>query len=938
MPTLTYDAQSFLLDGRRLWVTGCVLQYTRVPREEWSERIHAAKLCGFNTIVTSAVWQVHEPRPGQYDFDGAADLRHFLELCQRAGVYCIVKLGPFVGEDFDAGGLPTWLLRRDDVKLRAANGPFLESCSRYFSALADQIRDLQATATGGHNPVLAVQLESGWTCGDEGAAESYLGELARYAREAGFSVPTINANNLWQGLENEVDTWVGREQMIATLRQLSSVVTDKPKLISRFELNEPICWGSDGASDLHPLAIQRRLAEILAGGGQFVISPLTPGIAFGFGSGRFALGDGHFCVPSQTGASPLDEAGAPTDAYGPIRRIASFSNNFAKLFAVREPDYHPTTLDPMVKPAGKEPRFIVLDTRGPQGRVAFVMSEEPEKGAKSLPKERIASLLLAGGEPLRVDLGSQAVSWVLFDYHLAGRVILSYSTLNAFASLGTSFVCFGQSGSEGEVAINGSPLTVTVPKGKEPLIVEHEGATIVVCSEQQIDTCYVADDAVYVGVAGLAPDGSPIPLPGGKHAHWVDKNGRHEKVVIDGAPPARTSIKTLSLDEWKIAPAIDYAGGSSPRYAAIDGPGDLIDLGVPFGYGWYRLEMSSTAPKKLKLHMPEASDRIQLFQDGESLGVFGKGPGVEELPLTLSLKKGSQTIVALADNLGRASEGMHLDEKKGLYGHLWETTPIKAGKPKAETADPVNLLAWRSPMWELRPGDTSSAERVSWSFVHRKKSPVLLRYESLMRRVLLILNGEPVELFDRPGTGTRVFTAEELNRGNNTFQIALVEETPDDAAELKALAGSFSFEEASNCATEKAKWSFAKWEPPAPTAYKAPTKTEISSTVAMPTWWRTNVQLPAESGESPTYFEPKGLTKGQIYINGRHVSSYFVAEKPGASGRAVGPQSRYLLPKGWLEPGTLNELTIFDEQGGNPTHAKIVVDTSARVMARPGPV
>lgn len=935
MPTLTYDAQSFLLDGRRLWITGCVLQYTRVPREEWAERIHAAKLCGFNTIVTSAIWQVHEPRPGQYDFESGADLRHFLELCQRAGVYCIVKLGPYVGEDFDAGGLPTWLLRRDEVQLRAANGPFLEACSRYFSALADQIKDLQVTVAGAQNPLLAVQLESAWTCGDETAAEAYLGELARYTREAGFAVPTLNANNLWQGLEGDVDTWVGREQTIATLRQLSSVVTDKPKIISRFELNEPICWGSDGTSDLHPLAIQRRLAEVLAGGGQFVVSPLTPGIAFGFGAGRFALGDQNFCVPSPVGASPLDEAGAPADAYGPIRRIASFSNNFSKVFSVREPDYHPTTLDPTIAPSGKDPRFIVLDTRGPQGRVAFIMSEEPAKDAKSLPKKRIASLLLAGGERLNVDLGSQAVAWVLFDYHLAGRVVLSYSTLNAFASFGTSFVCYGQAGSTGEVAINGSPLAVTVPKGKDPLVVEHEGATIVVCNEAQIDTCFVADDAVYIGVAGVAPDGSPIPVPGVKHAHWINKTGRHDKVVIDGAPPARATAKSISLADWKTAPAQDYAEGSSPRYAAIDGPGDLIDLGVPFGYGWYKLEMSATAAKKLKLTMPEAGDRIQFFKDGESLGVFGKGPGAEAEPLALSLKKGTQTIVALADNLGRASEGMHLDERKGLFGHLWETTPLKVGKPKVEPLDPVDLLAWKTPLWELRPGDTTSSERLTWSFVHRKKSPVILRYTDLTRRVLLLINDEPVQLFDRPGTGTRVFTSDELNRGNNTFQITLIEETEDDAATLKELASVFAFEEGTNCATEKAKWAFAKWEPPAPTAYREPTKSEFSSTASTPTWWKTRIELPEEVAESPVYLEPKGLTKGQIYVNGRHVSSYFVAERPGASAKAVGPQSRYLLPKAWLEPGTLNEIILFDEQGGNPTNAKLTVDATSRVLARP---
>lgn len=942
MSTVTYDVQSFLLDGRRIWITGCVLQYSRLIREEWAERIHAAKLCGFNTILTSAVWQIHEPRPSQHDFEGSADLRHFLELCQRAGMRCVLKLGPFVGDDFDAGGLPTWLLRREDVELRKANSPFLESCSRYFSALADQVKDLQATAPatvpGSENPLLAIQIESGYTCGDEVVAEAYLGELSRYAREAGFTVPAINANNLWQGLENEIDTWVGRDAMIATVRQLSAVVPDKPKIISRFDLANPVVWGGTEDDDLHPMAIQRRMAEILAGGGQFIASPLSPGVVFGFGAGRLALGQDHFPVTSPIGHAPLDAAGVPTSSFGPVRRIASFSNNFSKVFAAREPDYHPTTLDPLVSPEGKEPRFIVIDSRGPQGRVAFVLSEEPARDSKKLPKNRVASLLLAGGERLSVDMGSQAVAWVLFDYHLAGRTVLSYSTLNAFASLGRTFVCFGAAGAQGDVAVNGSPLALTVPKGRDPLVVEHEGATIVVCSEELIDACFVADDAVYVGIAGLAADGSPIPQPGQKRAHWIDRTGKHERVVIDGAPPAKATSKTVTLEDWKIAPAEDYAQGTSPRFAAIDGPADMIDLGVPFGYGWYRLELNATSAKRPKLSMPEARDRIHFYHNGEHVGVFGSGPGASDEPVSLSLKKGSHTLVALADNMGRASEGQHLGERKGLFGHLWETTPVKPGKPKIETDEPVDLLSWRSPLWELRPGDSTSAERLTWAFVHRRKSPIIFRYEKLFGRVLLIHNGEPVELLDRPGSGALVFTHEQLNRGNNTFQIALVEETEDDQATLKDLASVFSFEEGSTNATEKAKWAFAKWEPPAPTAYRAPTKTELSSLTPTPTWWRTTLDLPADAAEAPVYFEPKGLTKGQIYLNGHHVCGYFVADKPGASARAVGPQTRYLLPRPWLEPGTINEIAVFDEQGGNPTHASLIMAHTERVLARPIPV
>ncbi|MEO0511526.1 MAG: beta-galactosidase [Planctomycetota bacterium] len=947
MPTVTYDAQSFLVDAKRLWLTGCVLEYARVPRDEWAERLHAASLCGFNAVLTSVPWMFHEPRQGQHHFEAQHDVRHFLELAQRTGLYVVLKLGPFVGGSFDAGGIPTWLHRRDDVDLRAASGPFLEACSKHFSAIADQVKDLQATAPGAGNPLLAVQVETNWTCGDDAAAVSYLGELARYVREAGFNVPALNANNLWQGLEGEIDTWVGNKQMLATLRQLSVVVPDKPKIISSFDVSDHAAWGGAPIAPPHPLAVQRRLGEILAGGGQFFVDPLSQGVPMGPARGRepggaFAGDDPRevlFPTSSPGGASPLDEAGAPAEAFGPVRRMAMFSSQFSRIFAARNAEHHPTCLDPDVEAVGKDNRFFVVDTQGQHGRAAFVFAEPPKPGEKAPTKPRAASLLLPRGEPLHVSLGTQAVAWVLFDYHLAGRTVLTYSSLNALAALDTIFVCFGAPGAEGEVAINGSPLRVTVPSGKDPLVVRHEGAVIVVCSETTADTCYVAADAVYVGIAGLTHEGDLLPLPGAKHAWKITKGSvtgePAEKVAMQAKLPAKSTPKALPLEPWKVAAAEDYSGGSSPRYAAIEGPAELTDLGTPYGYGWYRIEMKSSSAKKLKLSMPHLADRAQFFLDGESVGVYGRGPGAEAGPLVVPLKKGTRVLTALVDNMGRPSGGADIDEAKGLFGHLFETTAVKPGKPKIEIADPVDLLGWRSPLWRLRPGDGTGPERLTWAFMHRKKSPIILRIGHLPHRVLLLVNGEPVDILEQGTSPTLVFTSEQLKKGNNAFQFALIDETADDARSLKELVPLVSFEEGSTNATEKSAWAFAKWEPPAPTAFTDPSKSMLTSTASCPTWWRSRFELPVEAASVPVFLDASGLTKGEIFINGRHVCRYFVAERAGASAPPVGPQTRYLLPRPWLEPGSVNEVMVFDEHGGNPSKASVTADATRRVLGRP---
>src|SRR5690606_16942997 len=131
-----------MVDGRRIWLVSGSIHYTRVPRELWEERIWAAKLAGLNCIETPVFWNRCEPRPVQFDFSGDNDIRHFVELLGHAGMYCILRPGPFVGAQWDMGGLPPWLQSVKNIKLRTNNQPFLEASSRYITRLAEQVREL----------------------------------------------------------------------------------------------------------------------------------------------------------------------------------------------------------------------------------------------------------------------------------------------------------------------------------------------------------------------------------------------------------------------------------------------------------------------------------------------------------------------------------------------------------------------------------------------------------------------------------------------------------------------------------------------------------------------------------------------------------------------------------------------------------------------------
>ncbi|MDX9911360.1 MAG: beta-galactosidase [Phycisphaerales bacterium] len=898
MPSITYDGRSFMLDGRRLWLVCGSIHYARVPSRAWPDRIHAAKLAGVNTIVTPVFWNLHESRPGSYKFDEHLDLRHFVELIGRAGMRCILHVGPYVGAAWDLGGLPAWLSQSVGNALRGPNQAYLEACSRFITAVAGQVRDLQATSPRG-GPIIAVQNEANWTCGDDQAATAYLGELHRYIRESGLSVPVINTNNLWTSVEGEVDAWAGSDDMLGVVRQLGQVTPDHPRFVASLPPAPVRTWDAKEPDEPTPGGTVRKLAQVLAGGGQFNLDPFHGGTTFGFWGGRLTDHEAAWAAATHDRGAPLDEAGVPSASFHHVRRLCTFASRFTRVFSHLDPAHRPVMLDP------EGPGVSVAHVTGTQGGVAFVFGRPGES----------VSLLLPEGVALSTPVGASGVSWVLFDAHLTGYARLTYSSLPAIACIGKSLLCFGPAGSRGMIAINGSPVEVEVPRGDEPLITELEGVTLVVVNEALADLTYITDEQIVIGAAFLTPAGEPVPIAGRKLVWKIDAAG-HAHHVSAASPQAGKSRRT-TLTTWECAPAREYVDGSSPRFASIKGPDDLASLGSPYGYGWYRIQLRSSAAKRQHVMPTRGGDRLHVFTNGEGAGIFGLGPGAQR-EFTLALPKGDATLVVLADNLGRYVSGANMAEAKGLADHLWHVVPLKAGRATIEHGDPIEPLKFRSPLWEMRAGDTTHPARLTWKLQHRRKTPIILLIETFVRRGVVILNDEPIHFLGR-GSWDRVRIDEDkLRRGNNVIQIALLDEegpgSPDTEKALHELAKGVRLLEGTNCLTEKATWAFAKWEPPSPASFEPATKARGDG----PTWWRTRFQTPGD--RAPTYLDASGLTKGQIFLNDRNVCRYW-AQFDGSKGG----QKLYLLPSAWMRDDGDNELVIFDEQGGQPAKASLVV-------------
>lgn len=903
MPSVTLDGRSFMIDGRRVWLVSGRIPYARVPRESWAERIHAARHLGLNTIETPVFWNRHEIRPGKFDFSGDNDLRNFVDLVGKAGMYCILGLGPYVGSGWDLGGLPAWL---SGGSLRTNNPAFLESCSRFIGAVADQIKGWQVTAPGTGGPIVLVQCESHWTCGHDQVGEAYLGELTRYIRESGLNVPIINSNNLWKTVEGQVDGWSASGPMLGTMRQLVAVRPGQPRMVIDLPFGRPTVWGEAPGASQSPNRLVRRLAEVCAGGGQFNLTSLCAGTNFGFMGGRLGSAPDAFAATSDSSAHLIDEAGRTDGAYRAVRRLANAASRFGRVFSNLDPAFQPIG----VEPVGGEGACSVIHASGAQGGVAFVFGDEPEANK---PKLRVLTLTLSDGTTLPVPVQSNGVAWCLFGVNVSTRSRVDYTNLSAMGAVGQTLVLFGPAGATGMISVNGSPIEAAVPEDGPAAVVEHEGLTLVIVNESQVDGVFLLDDSVLVGVEGVKPDGTPMTESDAKTYLRVAADGTSRQVPVEhAAKKARVSRPVLGT--WSDAPVDDYLSGASPRFAAISGPSDLTSLGCPYGYGWYRITFESDRARRVHAVFPQAGDRLHLFSEGRSLGVVGLGPGAAT-EATIPMQRGEQSLVVLAENFGRFSEGAQLGEAKGLIGEVYEVAPLRAPKPEIESGPPLDVLAFRAPLWDVSEGDMTSPDRVTWQLHHRRKTPVLMTLPHPPESALLVVNDKVVAYLDRSGPSRVLLQPDLLGKGSGRVQIAPL--AHHDSEQLRTdLGASVRFEECVSRLFEEAKVSFAKWEPASASNYGGAKGRHAADT---PLWWKTT--LSGTSTEGALYLHATGLTKGQIYVNGRHLCRYFVAT---ASGKRVPPQERYIIPASWLRPDGLNELVLFDEHGANPSHVKVV--------------
>lgn len=188
--TFKFSETEFLLDDAPFQIISGEMHPARIPAEYWKQRIQMAKAMGCNTIAAYIFWNYHESDEGIYDFTTENhNIGEFIKTVQDEDMWLILRPGPYVCAEWELGGIPPYLLRIPDIKLRCMDPRYMAAAERYIARLAEEIRPYQITKGG---PVLMLQIENEY--GSFGNDRNYLLRLKEVWSANGIDIPTFTGD------------------------------------------------------------------------------------------------------------------------------------------------------------------------------------------------------------------------------------------------------------------------------------------------------------------------------------------------------------------------------------------------------------------------------------------------------------------------------------------------------------------------------------------------------------------------------------------------------------------------------------------------------------------------------------------------------------------------------------------------------------------------
>ena len=242
----------------------------------------------------------------------------------------ILRPSPYICSEWEFGGLPAWLLKDKNMRLRCSYKPYLEAVRNYYSKLIPKLAPYQIDHGGN---IILFQIENEY--GYYGNDTAYLEFLRDTMQEFGLTVPFVTSDGPWSEsvfqsgmLEGALPTGNFGSSAKWQFGQMKQFMGDhKPLMCMEFWNGWFDAWGEEH----HTTAPEKAAAELdeLLKEGSLNFYMFEGGTNFGFMSGR-NCGNKTADVTSYDYDAPLTEDGQITENTDFLRRLSQNMKRFMR--------------------------------------------------------------------------------------------------------------------------------------------------------------------------------------------------------------------------------------------------------------------------------------------------------------------------------------------------------------------------------------------------------------------------------------------------------------------------------------------------------------------------------------------------------------------------------------------------------------------------------
>ena len=708
---IDFDGRGFLIHGKRTFIVSAGIEYARVPRGLWHDRLLRIKRAGFNAVEIYTFWNYHEPKEGEFDFSGDQDLDSFLKLVKKMGMYTIVRVGPYYCGEWNFGGFPIWLKFKPGLRVREDNRPFLEAVDNFFNKLIPIVAKNQINRGGS---VIMVQLEnehnSAWGTVTPNA---YFSSLKNKTLSLGIEVPYY-----FSGLHPGNDPASNKPSLDDPMRP-------NPWFSSEYW---SVWFSNYGPQPNDSITYDRRTWKILAHGGNGY------NVYMAHGGSNFDYNNDRDMAASYDYGAAVGQGGDLRPIYYAFKKAAWFARSFQDILANSQDasSLFQTTINDSAltvtarsSPSGT---IVFLDNQE-EGPVEVQLNAPSALGLLEAPKLKISAdeiMPLILDFPLTADvkiawapariygMTSQDSTHTLLVHGVPGDSIRLYFTVQqkvnflsgaeSFRVLPSQFlelrtVIFPNMPTEYSFEVAGKTIRIVVVNSdlaaKSWIVEIGQKKTLVV------GPSYAAEAFTKNGKINLRTE---HPWNGDIDSiAWVYLA---DNSVLRLVAPAKsgTNVLQLHLTEWSTKDAAEaaYPKFNDKRWLQSENPLQMGADGDITANVWYRTNITVPETGIYTLKFSKIRERVALFLNGIRLD-----SGKAFTQIDVNLKVGEENTIALfTAHDGRNKEIFYVGpvdtvDVKGLAG------PISLHKDN-------NRITTVGP-WRMKGGPGNPNSRIGWT-------------------------------------------------------------------------------------------------------------------------------------------------------------------------------------------------------------------------------